>query len=270
VRFGIWNIFNAARTRSERGTYFEFHFRHSMSRLLHALDRFQIAFQTVGKKIAAGLDDPRFLRWQSAEPDAGIAADAILMYLNMVIDDLGRVIPVIFEQQPLPSFSRLKKRIEKDDRLVPGLAPLFADLDAPRSWWSIAFEFGTGMRQQIVHYPSSIQFAGQGDGQGRIRPVAYLWGPDVRTDLQDFETELRALLHDWCEWLDRLDALLRPHIGDPPAPWPDCPQIPVPVALSDKWRRIPSRDFLYLPVCDGSGAIGGRVKLSVAPRRVEP
>jgi hypothetical protein len=78
---------------------------------------------------------------------------------------------------------------------------------------------GVGIRQQIVHYPSSVQFQGQEDEKGRIRPVAYLWGIDVKQGV-DFERDIRTMLHDWCEWLDRLEELLAAQLGGIPAALP--------------------------------------------------
>jgi hypothetical protein len=98
--------------------------------------------------------------------EAGIAADSVLHYLNLFIDDLARIVPFALAEDGLEpkepdGFSALKQMLVNGQLPASrALSKLFTELNCETSWWSQGFKRGSGMRQRLTHYTDLVIFAG--------------------------------------------------------------------------------------------------------------
>ena len=253
----------------------DFHFRKVLLRLLYSLDVFQRRFIVYGEYLNtwdSKVIDPFVGNNLSCE--TGIAADSILTYLNMFIDDIARVIFFVMSEEPpeklqndISSFGELKGKI-LEKSAFPICRPLFNELNKKESWWFLGFKREEGMRQRIVHYTDLIQFQGSKDpADEKVHPQAVLFGIGRPDRSVDFENELRKALHGLCEWLDRLEQILldelRKKATKEKLNWNaahECRRIYVPVEHNTIFREIPETDFLYLPICDNSASLKCKVR----------
>ena len=240
----------------------EFHFRRVVQRLLRSLSRLYQHVREWDRFLeGGGLASTRPELVFEIPEEAGIAADSVFHYLNLLIDDVARVIPfVLAEEGPDPKepdgFSTLKKMLANGELTASlALSELFAELDRDSSWWSIGFKRGVGMRQRLTHYTDLVIF------HGRTKPGDTKMSGDVSLTtvggpvrVAEFETALEELFADFCEWLDRLDHELLTHLSGRLArkgvswnPYAEpCPAI----ALRELDEVRPDvSHFLYLPVC---------------------
>jgi hypothetical protein len=203
---------------------------------------------------------------------AGMAADSVLQYLNMLIDDIGCMIPfAVFEDPGRFSCYSTNHRNRCDslyrarDLALNGcfgdaVREVFLKLDTSGSWWESGFKPGHGMRQRVTHYPDMIRFAGTSAGPGqRFHAIAKLHSNTASQERRvvDFVPELRAMLYSFCEWLDDLDEALFEALSSRAAALghvlgrePPSHRIYLPVHMTGERREIPGEDFLYLPTCD--------------------
>jgi hypothetical protein len=147
--------------------------------------------------------------------DAGIWADAALHYLNLLVDDIARMVPFALAREgervrPPFSFRELMKDIDAMRRLAPpSLRELFSQLDRSDSWWTIGFASELGMRQRLVHYGDLLSFsASTKPGDDRMTSDIKLISVGVEVRVPDFEGALAAMLADLCRWLDDLEGVL--------------------------------------------------------------
>jgi hypothetical protein len=135
--------------------------------------------------------------------NAGIHAEGIFTYLNMLIDDLVRLVPILFNKPGLSVqvFSgRPNEALKKQQDLFPEIAPLLT-FDDEHSWWHMAFKRGHGLRQRIIHYPDIVQFQGcQRQGENKVEMLALLISPDSTSGI-DYLNHLRVILDGFCNWL---------------------------------------------------------------------
>jgi hypothetical protein len=243
---------------SEDFQAFDVHVGHTLRRLLHSLDVFQRKMATIGEYFTEG-STPDGINEQLY---AAIAADSILHYLNILVDDLAKMIPpVIFDnerQRDRKDFFQLKKAIKKDINRpeYTTIRPLFLMLDDPLSWWSLGFQPDTGMRQRIVHFPDFVSIQGQQDkGESNVTSRAYVMNLlDMKSTIP-FEKRLRDVLRGLCDWLDQLERPLWDRLSERArmtgkadfARPKEIYQVRLPVELPLKPRSLPTEDFLYLP-----------------------
>jgi hypothetical protein len=251
---------------------FEFHFRHITTRLLHSLDVFQRKMATIGENFNESIDP---FAHGNTSLEAGIAADSILHYLNIFIDDIAKLIPFVVSNTYPPEifqgFGDAKGELQQG-KLLASLKPVFQKLNKSTSWWYLGFKKGKGMRQRIVHYPDLVTIQGeQRLGEQLASATAYLLSQNPKVVSPNFEDLLRTILAGMCEWLDELEVVLLQRLADrakamgaswsPPA---QPAQFFVPMEKPRDWRDIPAKDFLYLPLCDASAPLKSRVRYSLA------
>ena len=260
------------------------HFQHMAKRLLHSLDALQGGLHTISRLWD---DDNRYetianpgIGVARLKLDTEIAGDAVLHYIAAILDDVARVLPFADPAtRDLAWFNGGAKvrcesfaaavRLTKSNRPLSSLGDVFEGLDDDDSWWSLAFKYGAGSRQRVVHYtdwtavgPASLSpdaFVTDSEGWGPLPlpPEARLYitrpGEDSAIDFCD---RLRLVLFGLCEWLDTLEQRLRvawiPHELEARAPWlaQSAPLFSLPIA--DAWwpsRALSPLDDFYLPVC---------------------
>jgi hypothetical protein len=278
-RFGIMSVFGSLalppfvfssgkKVRSQVRSYWvpseafqalNLHVGNTLHRLLHSLDVFQRKMATIGEDFTEGCTNPDGVNEQLY---AAIAADSILYYLNILVDDLARMIPsVIFDnkhQRDRKDFYDLKKDIKRKinrPEYAP-IRPLFLMLDDPLSWWSLGFQPETGMRQRIVHFLDFVTIQGsQNEGESNVTSRAYLINfLDMKSTIP-FEKRLRHGLRGLCDWLDQLEQPLWDRLSERArmmgkadfARPKQIYQVRLPVELPLKPRSLPTDNFLYLP-----------------------
>ena len=212
---------------------------------------------------------PMFLH-MNTQRRAGMAADAILQYLGILLDVIGSLIPFVMLDKPkdyscyshheknkCDSLHKAKK-YARSNPLFAQLKDIFAKLDLPNSWWAIGYEPGNGMRQRITHYPDLVMFQGCGiAGEKEMKTQAILSNAIDLSNCINFEEALKSMLAGLCDWLDELEQklfeilqnratglgkiLTRKRIS----------LVVLPI-FREEAREIPDKDFLYLPMCDGS------------------
>ena len=246
----IWKLFEHAKRVEDR--------------LLGSLDLFQQEIL----KIEKALNEKEFGLWEDVT--AGIAADAIINYLGMFIDDIGRLIPCVMGYNGrviFDSFLILKNKIKKHNPpLFPNLRMLFGGLDtSPESWWNWALKYGEGVRQRVIHSTDFIDFCGtKREGDDRTSVSAYLWGEKGA----DYLNGLGTMFRDLFDWLDELQELLEQELTvrskglgfDWRVELKDrvesgghirLPMIGVEWKNGVKFKELPP-NFLFFPICDGS------------------
>jgi hypothetical protein len=189
----------------------------------------------------------------------------------MLIDDIARLVPLVFDNRrvTVEAFSGPKNvALLPQRRQFPEIEPLLK-LDDEHSWWHMAFKRGEGVRQRIIHFPDLVTFQGERpQGDERVAMVAYLYSPEGRTNI-DFLDSLRCILAGFCNWLDGFEEALIEKVQSRSQregfswsqdayrePLGSCFRVHLPVDKPFHLPRdIPDRDFLYLPVCEGSSSI---------------
>jgi hypothetical protein len=275
---GISDIFNAVAYTDlipdagvkKQAQALEYHFRRVPGRLAHSLDVFQRNVFELEASFNNSLGPLADLYiGQALDVKAGIAAESVMSYINMFVDDVGRLIPFVFDVgrvRPIETFGELRNLITEGH--YPAVKPLFKELDVSNSWWKLALKRGIGARQRLVHYTDVIDFTGvKGDGEEEYRIQCTIWDPITGGQRIDFIKNLRSILEGLCDWLDRLEQVLGAHVtsrartsGTIWHPSPVCPRALVPIELPLGTRDIPE-DFMYLPLCNGS--LSSRCRFSV-------
>ena len=274
--FGVWGLFEVLarppfRTTplgtSHEPTSLAFHFRRALELLFYCLDGFQQKHTAFDKFLEeGGIAGPNPRAFYEIQTEANAFAQGVLSNLNIILDDIARIIPFVLFALPTKSqkskqgFIQLKKyRLPEypDASIVPQLKALFDELDDESSWLESSIGFGTGMRQRLSHYTDWIILSGSTPpGEDRMRSNFDLVSIGTSEYKVDFPSALKTLLHALCDWLDRLDSLLVEHLcvrakleGFEWQPPEECPGYFLPVVRSATEREIPNVDYLYLPLC---------------------
>jgi len=274
--FGVWDLFEILarppfRTTplgtSHEPTNLAFHFRRALELLFYCLDGFQMKHTAFDKFLEeGGIAGPNAGAFYEIQTEANVFAQAVLSNLNIVLDDIARIIPFVLfalpteSQKPKQGFLQLKKhRLPKypSTSILPQLKALFDELDDKSSWLERSIGYGIGMRQRLSHYTDLIILSGSAPpGEARMRSNFELVSIGTSEYKVDFPTSLKTLLQDLCDWLDRLDALLVEHLcnrakreGIEWQPPKKCPGYLLPIVRSATVREIPKVDYLYLPLC---------------------
>lgn len=250
-----------------RALQVDFHFRHVVRRLVHSLGRLETRAREWDSFLeAGGIGGANPERLYDIADDGGIAADSVLHYLNLFIDDLARIVAIVFAnhgtlaKEP-DGFSALKKVLEehKDNKVaaLDSLRKLFVDLDQQRSWWKLGFARGAGIRQRLTHYTDMVFFEGSAKPgcshmSGDII-LSTVGGPVIVTE---FESHLKDLLFKFCEWLEQLEFILiaesSTRLASNGVPWDPmkepCPSVGLPPCTVTKQL---SSHYLYLPIYTG-------------------
>lgn len=159
--------------------------------------------------------DPVFRkRIQCHTEHSGMTTEALFYYWNILIDDLSRIIPYVFEKEPKMNpdkmdFSKLRGMIVKAGYL-PVLKSLFEPLSDPKSWWFKCFSPMHGIRQRFTHFPDAFSLNAHFEGNITY-PAPSLWvfsndRVDVQTDLDE---GIFYMLQHFFNWLDALEKVLR-------------------------------------------------------------
>ena len=239
----------------------EFHFRRVVQRLVRSLTRLDQRVREWDHFLESG-------GLTSAHPElafdipeeGGIAADNVFHYLNLFIDDLARVVPLILKNDGTRTkepdgFSTLMKMLKNGKVQAPApLRELFSELDGGDSWWTQGFKGGTGIRQRLTHYTDMVYFHGSTkSGDSRMTGDVSLISVGGLVHVSEFERGLQELFDKLCRWLERLDLLLLRHLSEKLATkgvsWDplssECPS----VALApQKGVQVNAAYYLYLPV----------------------
>ena len=272
-RLGIWQIFDPwvnpqlqllqgyNVTRVTRPLTIEFHFRRVVQRLVRSLARlYQRVREWDHFLEAGGLSSAHPELTFEIPEEGGIAADSVLHYLNLFIDDLARVVPLILmddgtEVEEPDGFGMLKRMLNDGNvPASPSLRELFDELDHDDSWWSYGFKRGVGIRQRLTHYTDVVYFKGSTkSGDHRMTGDVSLISVGGSVHFPDFESTLQELFGKLCEWLERLDQLLLRHLSEKLAvkgvSWDpltgECPAVALP---PEEGVRLDASHYLYLPV----------------------
>lgn len=272
-RLGIWQIFDPwvnphlqllqgyTVPKITRPVTIEFHFRRVVQRLVRSLAQLDQRVREWDHFLEAG-------GLASAHPElafnipeeAGIAADNVFHYLNLFIDDLARVVPLILAydgtraKEP-DGFSTLKKMLKNGKVQAPApLRELFTELDSGDSWWTHGFKGGAGIRQRLTHYTDMVYFHGSTKpGDSKMTGDVSLISVGGPVHVPEFECGLQELLGKLCEWLERLDLLLLRDLSGKLAvkgvSWDpfssECPAVALP---HQEEVRLDASHYLYLPV----------------------
>ena len=195
-----------------------------------------------------------------------MAADSVLHYLNLFIDDLASIVAIVFAnrgtlaEEP-DGFSALKKVLEehKDNKVaaLDSLRELFVDLDQQRSWWKLGFARGAGTRQRLTHYTDMVFFEGSAKpGCSRMSGDIILSTVGGPVSVPEFGSHLKELLFKLCEWLEQLELLLigelSTRLASNGVTWDPmsepCPSIALPPrTVTEQF----SSHYLYLPIYTG-------------------
>ncbi len=190
----------------------------------------------------------------------GIAADSVFHYLNLFIDDLACIVPIVLandgaEPEEPDGFSKLMKGLRSGKIQAPEpLRKLFADLDCDNSWWSLGFKRATGIRQRLTHYTDIVYFeASTKPGDLRMTSDVSLISLGGPSRVPEFEQALQTRFKKLFAWLYQLDIQLLRHQSDKLAAkgvlWDpfslECPGLSLP---SQKEVRLDALHYLYLPI----------------------
>jgi hypothetical protein len=274
-RLGIWQVFDPWVDPSlqalqgntipaiTRPLTIEFHFRRVVHRLVRSLGRLYQRLREWDRFLqAGGLASPHPELAFEIPEEAGIAADSVFHYLNLFIDDLARITPFVLVEAELEpkepnGFTALKKMLVSGELPASqALRELFAELEHQASWWSLGFKWGVGMRQRLTHYTDLLIFQGS-TKTGDIKmsgdvSLTTIGGP---VQVTEFESALRTILTDFCEWLDRLEqellADLSQRLAKKGVSWnPFSGPAPAIVLPEPNEARLDVSHYLYLPVCN--------------------
>ena len=272
-RLGIWQIFDPWVNphlqllqgynvpKITRPVIIEFHFRHVVRRLVHSLAQFDQRVHEWDNFLEAGGIAGAHPELVFDIPEVGgIAADNVFHYLNLFIDDLARVVPLILKNDETRTkepdgFSTLMKMLKNGKVQAPApLCELFAELDSSDSWWAHGFKGGSGIRQRLTHYTDMVYFQGSTKpGESRMTSDVSLISVGGQIHIPEFERDLEELFGKLCEWLERLDLLLLRHLSEKLAAkgvsWDpssgECPAVALP---PQEGVRLDASHYLYLPV----------------------
>ena len=275
-KLGIWQVFHPwtephllvlqgynIRHSEKRPHLIEHHFRQVVYRLVRSLGRLHQHTREYNRFLEAGaLAGPNPVLAFEIPEEAGIAADSVFHYLTLFIDDLARIIPYVLTEEgnePVEpdGFSGLKKKILEGH--LPAsrtVRDLFAALDHDKSWWSLGFKRGKGMRQRLTHYTDLVYFRGStkpGDTNMTSDISLITIGGPVHE--VNFESALQNLLTGLCEWLDQIDRALLSRLSEKLAKkgvlWkPFDEPIPAVKLPALDGARLDASHYLYLPVCN--------------------
>lgn len=253
----------------------ELHSRHVSDSLLHSLDVFQSRLDELKKWYnAKGFAGPRPFLGTLLQLEAGIAASSIFHFLNLFLDDVARIVLLVLRLRPHISFGKLVNKVGKGKIRTPrGLKHVFDELRDQNSWWNVGFKFGEGIRQRLVHYTDMVTItASRRPERTRFRTTTFLYAMDRSVPTRDLEAEISRILLGLCEWLDRVEGALKDMLADEARkkgiqwnPRKDCPRFRIPVEITTKWRKIPDKNFLYLPKCEGSYPFRSRIRIPTSP-----
>jgi hypothetical protein len=274
-QLGIWRAFDPwidpdllhmqgyqVRHTEARPARIEFHFRRVVVRLLRSLEclcRHARKYQRFLDEGALAGPSPE----QAFEipEQAGIAADSVFHYLTLFIDDLARIVPLVFtdegqEGRDVDGFGALKTALNKNALRVPRqVGALFQGLNREDSWWSLGIKYRVGIRQRLTHYTDLIYFnASTKPGSTAMVSEISLVAIGDPNQALDLESGLRIFFSSLCEWLDELEKEILAHLSDKlrqqGIDW-DPFRLPVcKVALPRSNDMFMGRDhYLYIPVC---------------------
>ncbi len=200
----------------QRPQFIGFHFRQVLFRLVRSLGLLHHqARRYDGFLDEGGIAGPNPILAFEIPEVAGIAADSVFHYLTLFIDDLARIVPYVLTNEgnepiEIDGFSGLKKSILDEQLPAPDtVGDLFAALDHDKSWWSLGFKRGEGIRQRLTHYIDLVYFRAStkpGDAKMTSDISLVTCGGPVREI--DFESVLQELFLDMFEWLDQIDVAL--------------------------------------------------------------
>lgn len=286
--FGIggifWNLVDTAvnvspqidkETRDIRKRFFEesyMHFNEILHRFLDALDIFQQYMVELDASFS--MENHDWLSHANTQRRAGMAADSALQYLGMLLDVVGSLIPFVILDKPMDyscfsndhkkicdSLQKTKKNANRN-LLFAQLKDVFAQLDLPSSWWQIGYKPGNGMRQRITHYRDFVMFQGKGMvGEKTFKTQAILGNAVDLNDSVDFVKALKLMLAGLCDWLDELEQKLFEILQNRATCFGkvltrrDATRLYLPIFKIEDPRKIPEKEFLYLPMCQGSGQL---------------
>ncbi len=252
----------------------ELHSRHVSDSLLHSLDVFQSRLDELKKWYnAKGFAGPRPFLGTLLQLEAGIAASSIFHFLNLFLDDVARIVLLVLRLRPHISFGNLLNKVGEGKIPTPrGLKQVFDELRDQNSWWNVGFKSGEGIRQRLVHYTDMVTItASRRPGSTRFRTTAYLHAMDRKVPTRNLEAEISRILLGLCEWLDRVEEALKDMLADEARrkhiqwnPRQDPSRLRIPVGLTNKWRIIPKKHFLYLPICEGSHSFSLRTRATTS------
>lgn len=286
IHFEIWSLFTALSSSSlfppsavinlenygKGNTRLEIHFQKTLHEFIFLLDLFQYNLDLYEKYLNTeeSLPNESFL----AQQTAGVAAKSILVTLNILADDIARLIFIIYNKKPSEgedvSFHKLMKAILKDknatDTKFKNLVNIFKKLDEEGSWFQIGFIREKGLQQRLVHHSDLLTFTGvQEDTKGSLIivrcNVASLFVKQPERVSYNFTEELKKILASFCDWLDNLYDVLYQELKTRNNSWPEKDKsykygssVMVPT-FYDKTHRIkreairtiPDEDYLYFP-----------------------
>jgi hypothetical protein len=162
----------------EAARRFWLHIQETEMRLVHALRMLQAEIV----KRERILEEHGFdLEYLPPDITIKVIGDAIVHYLGLFIDDVGRLIPHVMGDTrgiDFDSFVKLKKKMASlNPPLFPELQSLFARLDTDtESWWKETLQYGLGIRQRLVHSPEFLCFAASQAQDGKWNLNAWLFG----------------------------------------------------------------------------------------------
>lgn len=260
-------------TRDIRKRYFEesyYHFEHIMDRFFDALDIFQQNMAALDKIFSMDMAERPLFLHMNTQRRAGMAADAVLQYLGILLDVIGSLIPFVVLDKPkdyscyshyqnkrCDSLHKVKKNAEQNSQFAQ-LKDIFAKLDMPNSWWAIGYKRGEGMRQRITHFSDFVMFHGSGKtGENTMKTKATLGNAVDLNNRINFDEALKSMLAGLCDWLDELEQNLFEILQNRATGLGKMLTrkriflVILPI-FREEAREIPDKDFLYLPMCDGS------------------
>ena len=250
----------------------EVHFRNTLEEFIFSLDLFQHNLKSYEEYLN---DEKNSINEVSPSlKTAGIAAKSIFISFNVLVDDLAKLIKIIYKEEPLTedySFTMLEKDVLGEDRKKLAdssyidLVNLFTKLNRRNSWFKLAFFRGEGIRQRFIHYTDIIQFGGQkGLDESLFRGRGYIINLHSGKEPLNFIEELRAILLDFCDWLDQLYEILYKELQTKNKSWPKVDRlysygcgvnIPTFFDKIDKKERTeqrtyPDENYLYFPIAE--------------------
>lgn len=248
--------------RVDRPTCIHFHLRSVCRRLFRSLAHLSDQVHSWEKFLAdGGLAGPDASLAFTIPDEAGVAADSVIHYLNLLMDDVARMIPFVLtegEAQEPERFNDLKTKIQNGRLDSPsGLRLLFEKLDNEGSWWSVGFAWGIGMRQRLVHYTDLVILEGMTrPGDDRISAEMSLSTVGGPVRYRDFETTLRQLFLGFFNWLDAVEQELLTRLSERIAPrgtrWNATANPYPPFSLPPREKTALAgaavTDYLYMPM----------------------
>jgi hypothetical protein len=145
----------------------EFRSTKIVRRLLRCLDRLDASVVEWDAFLSEGeLKTPRPWLAVTLPVEAGMTAEGVFHYLNLLVDDLARLVGFLLthRESAIPEgkgFGKLKHRLNRGQiEVSEAMRSLFQRLDEEASWWTLGFLWGKGSRQRIVHYGDMVVLSG--------------------------------------------------------------------------------------------------------------